>query len=130
MPCKILVRFPFHFSISYLQNRPGRRIIIPFFRKTSWANCMATGVVSYEVRRNRLLGRILIWPAAFWLVIFFALPLVIVVVFSFLTPDQATQVRLPFTPDNYFKVADPIYTGVIVRSIIYAVETTVICLLV
>lgn len=91
---------------------------------------MTDTVVSYEERRNRALGRLLIWPAAFWLVIFFALPLLVVLVFSFLTPDQYSQVKLPFTLDSYFKVADPIYTNVIVRSIIYAVETTVICLLI
>ena len=90
---------------------------------------MANTVISYEERRNRILGRLLIWPAAFWLVVFFALPLVVVLVYSFLTPDQVTQVKLPLTLDGYLKVADPVYTGVIVRSIMYAVETTVICLL-
>ena len=62
-------------------------------------NDMAT--ISYHERQRIVLGRILVWPAALWLIIFFALPLVIVLLYSILTPDSVYQVRGPLTLNNY-----------------------------
>jgi spermidine/putrescine transport system permease protein len=84
---------------------------------------------SLEQRRNIML-RLLVTPAALWMVLFFAVPLIIVVGYSVLTPSSIYQVTPPLTPDHYLRLAEPTYTSVLVRSILTAVVTTVICLLV
>ncbi len=74
--------------------------------------------------------RLLIAPAALWMVLFFAVPLVIVLAYSVLTPSSIYQVTTPLTLGNYLRLAEPTYTSVLVRSILTAVVTTVICLLI
>ena len=66
-----------------------------------------------------------IWTAAFVL-----LPLLYIVVISFLTPDKAAGALPVFTLENYKRLADPIMLDVFLRSIRLALETTLLTLLI
>lgn len=73
-------------------------------------------------------GILLALPALLWLGLFFLLPLLIVLLFSFLTRSQGGQVALPFTFAQYERVFDTFWV-VMQRSINIALVTTVICLI-
>ncbi|MHB8626691.1 MAG: ABC transporter permease [Aggregatilineales bacterium] len=85
---------------------------------------------AYNERRQRIQVRLLIWPATIWLLIFFALPLLIVVLFSFMSPSAAYQATTPFTLDNYSRLFEDTYTSILMRSIWTAVISTAICVIV
>ncbi len=68
----------------------------------------------------------MVWPAAIWLIVFFVLPLVVVVLYSFLTPSTIYQAGGPFTLANYARVTDETYTSILERSVIIAIVTTLI----
>jgi spermidine/putrescine transport system permease protein len=85
--------------------------------------------IPYNVRRQRIQVRLLVWPAAIWLIVFFVVPLLIVLLYSFLTPSSLYQAGLPFTLDNYARLGQDTYTSVLIRSVTTAVITTLICVL-
>lgn len=73
-------------------------------------------------------GVLLALPSILWLVIFFLLPLVIVLVFSFMTRTTGvTGVTLPFTFSSYERAFD-VFSVILIRSLRIALLTTVICL--
>lgn len=80
--------------------------------------------------RERLTLRTLLTPAVFWLVVFFAIPLLIIFVYSFLDRGKYGRVEWIFQFENYIRFADPLYIGVFIRSFFVAAITTVICLFV
>lgn len=84
----------------------------------------------YNERRQRVQVRLLVWPATIWLVLFFVVPLLIVVLYSFLTPSSSYQAVLPLTFDNYSRLLEDTYTSVLFRSVATAVISTLICVLV
>ncbi len=86
---------------------------------------MAAGVTSRE--EGKAGGVLLALPALMWLGLFFLLPLLIVLLFSFLTRSQGGQVSLPFTLVQYERVFTTFWV-VMQRSINIALVTTVICL--
>ena len=71
----------------------------------------------------------LIFPALFWLVVFFVVPLAIVFVYSFLTRGTYGQVLWQFNLGNYLRVFDPLYLRIFLRSIYLALLTTLVSLL-
>jgi len=79
--------------------------------------------------RERTHGRLLAIPAVIWLVLFFLLPLVIVVLVSFMTRGANGTIVLPFTFRYYQAIFGPIYFPVFIKSIWIALLATVICLL-
>ncbi|GAB4194374.1 MAG: ABC transporter permease [Roseiflexaceae bacterium] len=80
-------------------------------------------------KRLRLAG--LVGPAALWLLLFFLLPFVTIIVYSFLTRSSTGGVLWQFTLGNYTKLlGDPIYLLVFWRSIWMGLVTTVVCLLI
>lgn len=87
---------------------------------------MAAGVTPRD--GSKAGGILLALPALLWLGLFFLLPLLIVLVFSFLTRGAGNQPILPFTLDNYTRVFDTFWV-VIWRSVWIAFITTVICLI-
>jgi len=91
---------------------------------------MKAATLSAIERRQRVQAGIFILPAAFWLIVFFAIPLIVVLVYSFLTPSAIYQAAPPITLDNYVRLLTPTYTLVMVRSLQGALITTVLCLLV
>ena len=85
--------------------------------------------MTIATRRQATLGAVLI-PATAWLVIFFIVPLLIVLTYSFLERGTYGGVTWKFTWENYQRLANPLFLGVMGRSIWLGIVTTVICLLV
>ncbi|NEP87991.1 MAG: ABC transporter permease [Okeania sp. SIO2C2] len=82
-----------------------------------------------ETRKlNNLL--ILLSPATIWILIFFIIPLIIVLIYSFLERGTYGGVVWEFTLDNYQRLGQGIYWGIFGRSLFLAFITTMICLLI
>lgn len=64
-----------------------------------------------------------------WFLLFGVVPLILLLLTSCLTVDQASFVRLPFTLDSYMQLLAPGYVAVILRSLKLAVATTFLCLI-
>jgi len=77
---------------------------------------------------------VLLFPATAWLVIFFIVPLLIVLLYSFLERGTYGGVTWTFTLSNYQRLLSDrdsyIYLGVLWRSLWLAFLTTVACLLI
>jgi spermidine/putrescine transport system permease protein len=89
---------------------------------------MTTQASSVRKHERWLLG-LLIGPSALYLLLFFVLPLLIVVVYSFLTRGTYGQIVWEFTLGNYVRVIDPLYLQILWRSVVIAAANTLICLL-
>lgn len=90
---------------------------------------MAISVRS-ETAAKRLRQVLLLGPAALWLGVFFVLPLLVIVVYSFLARGATGAVEWTFTLDNFvqlFRNAD--YLRVFGRSVWIGLEATVLCLI-
>src|SRR5581483_9307051 len=73
----------------------------------------------------------LLFPGLFWLIVFFALPLVVILLYSFLTPGPRGGVVWNFTLNNYFELfTESLFVNAYIRSIWLGIVTTVLCLLV
>ncbi len=73
---------------------------------------------------------ILAWPYVLWIILFTILPLLIIVLFSFTEKTEMGSISTVFTLDNYRKFFQPLYLNVLKRSVILAVVSTVMCLIV
>jgi len=71
-----------------------------------------------------------IMPALLWMVIFFVIPLLFIVVVSFSTRGDVGNIVYKFTLENYIKLLNPLYIDIFFKSILIALYTTVLCLLV
>jgi spermidine/putrescine transport system permease protein len=85
----------------------------------------ASGYTNREKKRG---GRLAL-PALVWLLVFFVAPLIIVLAVSFMTRGTRDPYTLPLTLEHYGRVLGPIYRPVFTDSIVIAVQTTVICLI-
>ena len=72
----------------------------------------------------------LIFPALFWLTVFFAIPLLSIVVYSFLKKGLYGVLVWEFNLGNYARFLDPLYFKVFGRSFAVAVLTTLGCLVI
>lgn len=70
------------------------------------------------------------FPATFWLLLFFIVPLLIVLLYSFLQRGTYGGVVWSFSLESYQRLASELYLGVIWRSIWLALITTVACLII
>ena len=73
----------------------------------------------------RLVG--LLTPVTIWLGLFFLVPLLLILAYSFGTSNIYGGITLGFNPGNYFRVFDPLYLEIIVRTFVIAAITTVLC---
>lgn len=80
-------------------------------------------------RRRRLQLFTLIGPSALYLIFFFVIPLGIVFVYSFLRRGVYGQLIWEFNLQNYVRVVDPLYLGILWRSLVMALGNTLLCLL-
>jgi spermidine/putrescine transport system permease protein len=78
--------------------------------------------------QNHLL--LLLFPATIWLILFFVIPLLIVLLYSFLQADVYGGVKGIFTLENYQRLFDEIYLNVLARSLGMATFTTLACLII
>jgi spermidine/putrescine transport system permease protein len=77
--------------------------------------------------RERLSGAVFVLPGVVWLALFFLVPLVIVVVFSFGTKDPAGHVSLArLGLQNYLQATRPEYVPAFANGLRYAAITTVL----
>ena len=82
-------------------------------------------------RLDRRRGFLLSLPAFVYLIIFFAIPFVYVVIYSFATRTRTGGTALSgWNLDSYQRLGDQIVRDVLTRSLSLALLTTVICLLV
>lgn len=81
-------------------------------------------------KNNRFLFAILSLPAAFWLVVFFLIPLAFVWLISFGEKRGLVDIELTWTLANYLRALDPLYLGILWRSIWVAGLATLICLVI
>lgn len=78
------------------------------------------------MRRN---GVFLALPTILWLVIFFVLPLAVVLVFSFMSRGRGGVAIMPFTLEHYQRTFG-VFFIILQRSIGLAALTTIVCLIV
>lgn len=69
-------------------------------------------------------------PGGLWLAFFFGVGLALTVAVSFGTTDDLGNTLYGWYPENYGDVFDPLFAPVLLRSVIYAVATTALCLLI
>jgi spermidine/putrescine transport system permease protein len=70
----------------------------------------------------------LLAPVTFWLGLFFLVPLLLILAYSFGTSGVYGGITLGFNPGNFLKVFDPLYLEIIVRTFVIALITTLLCL--
>jgi spermidine/putrescine transport system permease protein len=75
-----------------------------------------------------LAGWLLLSPLVLWALAFVVAPAAIMLVYSFAGRGTLGGVVLDFRLDNYAAVADPVYLRIVLRSIVYAALTTLLCL--
>lgn len=81
-------------------------------------------------RNKRRRGFFMALPAYLYLVLFFAIPLIIVVVYSFATRNRFGGTDLSgWNLEAYAKLGEPIVRDILFRSLWLAVITTVLCLI-
>jgi spermidine/putrescine transport system permease protein len=73
-------------------------------------------------------GWLLLSPLVVWAIAFVVAPAIIMLVYSFARRGTLGGVILDFTFENYASVADPVYLRIVIRSIVYATVTTLLCL--
>lgn len=83
-----------------------------------------------RTKRERTIKDILLAPGVFWLIVFFMIPLLIILVYSFTDRGTYGGISWKFQFDNYVRFADPLYIGIFWRSFVIAIVTTFICLLI
>lgn len=72
----------------------------------------------------------LIAPSLVWLVVFFLIPLLIVIAMSFGERGTYGGVEWVFNLDNYVRLTDPLYVRIFARSLAIAAITTLLTLLI
>jgi spermidine/putrescine transport system permease protein len=68
-------------------------------------------------------------PVIVWLLAFIAIPIGILLVYSFCQRDEVGRVVFNFTLENYGRVFDTVYLSIFARSVAYAALTTGVCVL-
>ncbi len=72
----------------------------------------------------------LIWPPFFWLLVLFILPILLILIISFSISQNHGGYELGFTLEHYAHFFDALYFKIFLRSIGYAISTTVLTLLI
>jgi spermidine/putrescine transport system permease protein len=80
-------------------------------------------------RPPRLPGWFLALPAGAWLLVFFAVPILILGAYSFMPRGVYGGVETGFTLEHYRRFFDPLYLAILGRTALTALVCTLICLL-
>jgi spermidine/putrescine transport system permease protein len=91
----------------------------------------ATSFSAAQVGSRRDPGRagwLLLTPLILWAVLFVIAPALIMLVYSFAHRGTLGGVVFGFTLENYAGVLDPVYLQIVIRSVVYALITTLLCL--
>jgi spermidine/putrescine transport system permease protein len=81
-------------------------------------------------RRPQAQAWSLLGPGTLWLIAFFAVPILIMLVYSFMPRGIYGGVDPGFTLGNYARFFDPLYLRILQRTIVIAVVCTLLCLLI
>ncbi len=81
-------------------------------------------------KKGRLLGYLYAYPMGLWITVFFAAPIIIILVYSFLERGLYGGVVWNFTLNAYKGIINPNFLIVIWRTIYISVLSTLICLLI
>ena len=77
-------------------------------------------------RKHQVL--ILLLPALFWLIVFFLIPIAAIFVYSFAERGTYGGIQWHFTLKNYRQLLDPLYLGILWRSMLTGIISTGACL--
>ena len=86
-------------------------------------------MTKHNVKSNLVPAVVMVGPVTLWLAFFIAIPLLYVVVMSFCGVDQYYNVVLSFTLENYRRLLDVNYIQIYIQSLVIALCTTIICIL-
>ncbi len=75
-------------------------------------------------------GKLLAFPAAFWFIVFFLIPLLFVAAFAFFQRGMYGEIIMSFTFENITRVFDSLYLEIMWKTFVIAIVTTVLCLIV
>lgn len=70
-----------------------------------------------------------LFPVVIWMLLFFMIPLFLVVLVSFFTRGQYGNIVYKFTKDNYARLLNPLYAKILWNSLVISFATTLLCLL-
>jgi spermidine/putrescine transport system permease protein len=82
------------------------------------------------MKESNTFKRITIAVIAFWLIVFVFFPNILVFLVSFLTRDESTLVALKLTFANYLRIFDPVYFQVFINSLVMALVTCILCVII
>ncbi len=83
-----------------------------------------------QTKRQRIALWTLISPTLFWLIVFFSVPLLVILFYSFLQRGTYGGLVYDFTLNNYVRFFDSLYLNIFLRSFKIAGITTLLSLLV
>jgi spermidine/putrescine transport system permease protein len=69
-------------------------------------------------------------PPLFWLVAFFLVPLAVIWAYSFGRNAGLTDIAITGTLENYARSFEPLYLGILLKSLVFAAITTALCLVI
>jgi spermidine/putrescine transport system permease protein len=87
-----------------------------------------SAAVTERQRQPGSAGWLLLSPVILWAIAFVIAPAVIMLVYSFAHRGTLGGVILGFTLESWAAVLDPVYLRIVIRSILYAGITTLLCL--
>ncbi len=83
------------------------------------------------IRENKVAqGLFLISPANIYLFFFMVLPLILVIILSFLSRGTYGEVVFKFNLTNYARLLDPLYARILFYSFTVGIATTIFCILI
>lgn len=91
---------------------------------------MARKRSKHELRANTLPALLTVGPVTVVMVLLIAVPLIYVAVMSFCSIDEFYNVKFDFTLDNYIRLANVNYLKIYVQSLVIALVTTILCILI
>ncbi|MGQ5702720.1 ABC transporter permease [Sandaracinobacteroides sp. A072] len=72
----------------------------------------------------------LLGPPLGWFLIFFAVPMAVVLAYSFGTNEGVADIRISGTFANYARALEPLYLGILAKSLAFAGLATLVCLII
>ena len=85
---------------------------------------------NHEFRSQTLPALVMVGPVTVAMVLLIAIPLVYVAVMSFCSIDEFYNVTFQFSFDNYLRLVNADYLKIYIQSIVIALLTTLLCILV
>ena len=84
----------------------------------------------HDIRSNAIPAAVMVGPVTLLLIFLVVAPLILVAVMSFCSTDEYYNVIYQFTTANYTKLLSPEYVKISGQSLVIALLTTIICILV